>query len=195
MFTMNRQIFLWLLFPVSMMTATFTIAGERQMNLTLESPDFARQGEIPKRFTCDGSDISPALQWTGIPQQTRSLVLIVDDPDAPDPAAPKMTWVHWLLYNLPPSAAGLPENVASGDLPPGTLQGKNDWKRTGYGGLCPPIGRHRYFSNFTRWMCFCPICRSPTRRLWKRPWRAYRRQDRTDWYLSAPLGAVPAEFL
>ncbi len=145
MFTMNRQIFLWLLFPVSMMTATFTIAGERQMSLTLESPDFARQGEIPERFTCDGSDISPALQWTGIPQQTRSLVLIVDDPDAPDPAAPKMTWVHWLLYNIPPSAAGLPENVASGDLPPGTLQGKNDWKRTGYGGPCPPIGRHRYF--------------------------------------------------
>lgn len=115
------------------------------MSLTLESPDFARQGEIPERFTCDGSDISPALQWTGIPQQTRSLVLIVDDPDAPDPAAPKMTWVHWLLYNIPPSAAGLPENVASGDLPPGTLQGKNDWKRTGYGGPCPPIGRHRYF--------------------------------------------------
>ncbi len=115
------------------------------MTLILESPDFARQGEIPERFTCDGKDISPALQWSGIPQQARSLVLIVDDPDAPDPAAPKMTWVHWLLYNIPASADGLPENAASGELPAGTLQGKNDWRRTGYGGPCPPIGRHRYF--------------------------------------------------
>ena len=141
----NRQILQWLFFLVFFITATFTVAGEVQMTLTLESPDFNRQSEIPERFTCDGSDISPALQWSGIPQQARSLVLIVDDPDAPDPAAPKMTWVHWLLYNIPMTAHGLPENVASGDLPAGTLEGKNDWKRTGYGGPCPPIGRHRYF--------------------------------------------------
>jgi Raf kinase inhibitor-like YbhB/YbcL family protein len=68
---------------------------------------------------------------------------VVDDPDAPDPHAPKMTWVHWVLYNLPPSAPGLPEGVR--DLPAGTREGVNDWKRTGYGGPCPPIGRHRYF--------------------------------------------------
>ena len=71
-------------------------------------------------------------------------MLIVDDPDAPDPAAPKMTWVHWVLYNLPADADGLPEDVG-GDLPAGTVEGRNDWKRTGYGGPCPPVGRHRYF--------------------------------------------------
>ncbi|MGZ8215539.1 MAG: YbhB/YbcL family Raf kinase inhibitor-like protein, partial [Methylosarcina sp.] len=76
---------------------------------------------------------------------TQSLVLIVDDPDAPDPAAPRMTWVHWVLYNIPPSSSGLAENIAPDDLPEGTLQGKNDWQQTGYRGPCPPIGRHRYF--------------------------------------------------
>jgi len=95
--------------------------------------------------TCQGEDLSPALSWHGIPAGTQSLVLIVDDPDAPDPKAPKMTWVHWLLYNLPPSAKGLPEAVAKKDLPQGTLEGLNDSKKTGYGGPCPPIGKHRYF--------------------------------------------------
>ena len=80
-----------------------------------------------------------------MPAGTRSLVLIVDDPDAPDPAAPKMTWVHWVLYNLPPECAGLDEGVPAARLPPGTREGRNDWRRTGYGGPCPPIGRHRYF--------------------------------------------------
>jgi Raf kinase inhibitor-like YbhB/YbcL family protein len=80
-----------------------------------------------------------------VPEGTRSLVLIVDDPDAPDPRAPKMTWVHWVLYNIPPDTGGLGEDIASEDLPPGTKEGVNDWKRTGYGGPCPPIGRHRYF--------------------------------------------------
>jgi len=115
------------------------------MAMTLTSPAFSHEGSIPARFTCDGDDISPALQWSGAPAGTRSFVLIVDDPDAPDPAAPRMTWVHWVLYNLPPNATGLAENVSAKDLPQGTLQGNNDWKRTGYGGPCPPIGRHRYF--------------------------------------------------
>lgn len=113
------------------------------MTLTLISPAFAHGGEIPRRHTCEGDDVAPALAWSGVPDHTRSLVLIVDDPDAPDPAAPKMTYVHWLLYNLPPSVPGLPEGVRT--LPPGTLEGTNDWRRTGYGGPCPPIGRHRYF--------------------------------------------------
>jgi len=113
------------------------------MPLILTSPAFTAQGEIPSLYTCEGRNISPPLVWTGIPEHTRSLVLIVDDPDAPDPAAPKMTYVHWLLYNLPPSVPGLPEAVQA--LPPGALEGLNDWKRTGYGGPCPPIGRHRYF--------------------------------------------------
>jgi Raf kinase inhibitor-like YbhB/YbcL family protein len=100
---------------------------------------------IPAKFTCEGQDLSPALAWQNPPRGVRSYVLIVDDPDAPDPAAPQRTWVHWLLYNLPAETAGLPEGLASDDLPPGTLEGRNDWNRTGYGGPCPPIGRHRYF--------------------------------------------------
>jgi Raf kinase inhibitor-like YbhB/YbcL family protein len=97
------------------------------------------------KFTCEGQDIAPPLRWEGIPNGTRSLALIMDDPDAPDPAAPKMTYVHWVLYNLPPDSTGLPEGATSKDLPTGTLEGVNDWRRTGYGGPCPPIGRHRYF--------------------------------------------------
>ena len=115
------------------------------MSLVLTSPAFAPGGEIPAFYTCEGRDVSPALGWTGVPESAKSLALIVDDPDAPDPAAPKMTWVHWVLYNLPATARGLPEAVSRADLPRGTREGTNDWKRTGYGGPCPPIGRHRYF--------------------------------------------------
>jgi hypothetical protein len=115
------------------------------MELKLTSTVFDDGGEIPRDHTCDGADTSPPLAWEGLPEGTRSLVLIVDDPDAPDPAAPKMTWVHWVLYNLPPTAHGLTSGVSDAELPPGTKQGLNDWKRTGYGGPCPPIGRHRYF--------------------------------------------------
>ena len=113
--------------------------------LTLSSPDFAAGGPIPVHCTCEGRDASPALAWSGVPQGTKSLVLVVDDPDAPDPRAPRMTWVHWVLYDLPPDSAGLPAAVAPAALPRGARQGRNDWKRTGYGGPCPPIGRHRYF--------------------------------------------------
>ena len=111
--------------------------------MNLSSTAFTNGGEIPAKYTCQGEDVSPALNWNDPPPGTRSLALIVDDPDAPDPAAPKMTWVHWVLYNLPPKAGGLPEAVSV--LPPGARNGLNDWKRTGYGGPCPPIGRHRYF--------------------------------------------------
>lgn len=141
--TVIRLIFL--IFSVCSITGGFAIAGEPNMTLTLKSPDFVHQGALPELLTCDGDNSSPALSWSGLPQHTLSLVLIVDDPDAPDPAAPKMTWVHWLLYNIPPTVTELPKAVAAGDLPPGTQQGKNDWKLTGYGGPCPPIGRHRYF--------------------------------------------------
>ncbi|BDG02960.1 YbhB/YbcL family Raf kinase inhibitor-like protein [Anaeromyxobacter oryzae] len=113
------------------------------MTLALRSPAFAPGAEIPAVYTCEGSDRSPALEWSGVPAGTRSLALVVDDPDAPDPRAPKTTWVHWVLYEIPPSVTGLPEGVT--DLPPGTREGRNDWHRTGYGGPCPPIGRHRYF--------------------------------------------------
>lgn len=115
------------------------------MGLTLKSPAFEHQGKIPRVHTCEGQDSSPALQWSGAPAGTRSFVLIVDDPDAPDPKAPKMTWVHWVLYNLPADSQELPAAVAVAQLPKGTRQGLNDWGRPGYGGPCPPIGRHRYF--------------------------------------------------
>lgn len=113
--------------------------------MQIVSSAFAEGQPIPRQYTCEGGDSSPPLAWSGVPAAARSLVLVVDDPDAPDPAAPRMTWVHWLLYNVPPTSAGLPEGVARRALPPGTLEGLNDWRRTGYGGPCPPIGRHRYF--------------------------------------------------
>lgn len=131
--------------------------------LRLTSPAFAAGGAIPAAHTCEGGDTSPALAWEGAPPGTRSLALIVDDPDAPDPAAPRMTWVHWVLYNLPPDATGLPEAVAPVDLPAGTLQGVTDFKRTGWGGPCPPIGRHRYYFRLYALDAVLPDLRRPTR--------------------------------
>jgi hypothetical protein len=115
------------------------------MTLSLTSPAFAANGSIPAVHTCDGRDLSPPLAWSGVPAEAKSLALIVDDPDAPDPRAPKTTWVHWVVYNLPPSAHGLEAGASQGALPTGARQGRNDWKRAGYGGPCPPVGRHRYF--------------------------------------------------
>ena len=113
--------------------------------MRLTSSAFTHEGEIPSSYTCDGADVSPELRWSDLPPGTKSLALIVDDPDAPDPAAPKMVYVHWVLYDIPPSADGLSASVKPRDLPKGTREGLNDWKRTGWGGPCPPIGRHRYF--------------------------------------------------
>ena len=115
------------------------------MSLAIGSSAFAADGAIPSRYTCEGKDVSPPLAWSGAPAGTKSYALIVDDPDAPDPAAPRMTWVHWVVYDIPASAGGLAEAIAPTALPPGTHEGINDWKRSGYGGPCPPIGRHRYF--------------------------------------------------
>lgn len=131
------------------------------MALRIESSEFQDQGEIPMRYTCDAEDTSPPLSWSGVPADSRSLVLILDDPDAPDPAAPRMTWVHWVLYNLPPGSTGLPEAVTQ--LPPGTLEGTNDWKRTGYGGPCPPVGRHRYFHKLYALDSVLPDLGEPTK--------------------------------
>lgn len=114
-------------------------------SLALRSSAFAAMATIPARYTCEGEDVSPPLSWTGIPEEAQSLVLIVDDPDAPDPARPTRTWVHWLIYNIPPTAAGLPEAATGASLPAGAALGRNDWQRADYGGPCPPIGRHRYF--------------------------------------------------
>jgi Raf kinase inhibitor-like YbhB/YbcL family protein len=115
------------------------------VNFQMSSSSFPNEGEIPTKHTCEGADVSPPLAWTGQPEGTKSLALIVDDPDAPDPAAPKMTWVHWVLYRIPPGVSSLPEGASAGRLlPEGAREGTNDWKVTGFRGPCPPIGRHRY---------------------------------------------------
>lgn len=131
--------------------------------LTLSSSAFAPGGPMPRRHTCQGADISPALAWHDVPAASQSLVLIVDDPDAPDPAAPRMTWVHWLLYNLPASAGGLAEGLSAAALPAGTREGVNDWGRVGYGGPCPPIGRHRYFLKLYALDTRLPDLQQPTK--------------------------------
>ncbi len=115
------------------------------MTMTISSPDFAHNAHIPVTYTCDGLNISPPLQWAGIPPGTKSLTLIIDDPDAPDPAAPKRVWVHWMLYNIPVTTPGLPQGIATEALPKEVLTGRTDSKQTCYGGPCPPIGCHRYF--------------------------------------------------
>jgi Raf kinase inhibitor-like YbhB/YbcL family protein len=133
------------------------------MSMNMTSSSFLNNGAIPARHTCDGHDVSPELFWSGIPEGTRSLVLIMDDPDAPDPAAPKRTWVHWVLYNIPPDAAGLPEGIATAELPSGTREGLNDWHRTGYGGPCPPVGNHRYFHKLYALDSILPDLNRPTK--------------------------------
>jgi Raf kinase inhibitor-like YbhB/YbcL family protein len=112
----------------------------RAMQIT--SSAFAANGKIPRAYTCEGKGVAPPLAWSEVPANAKSLVLVVDDPDAPDPAAPKTTWVHWVLYDVPATATGLSEGGTP--LPAGTREGMNDWKRTGWGGPCPPVGRHRY---------------------------------------------------
>ncbi|MBX3207750.1 MAG: YbhB/YbcL family Raf kinase inhibitor-like protein [Labilithrix sp.] len=115
------------------------------MAFNLTSPSFEHEHDIPARHTCDGADVSPALVWTDPPRGTKGFALIVDDPDAPDPRAPKRTWVHWVLYDLPPDARSLAENASRDDFPRGAVEGENDWKEIGWRGPSPPVGRHRYF--------------------------------------------------
>ena len=133
------------------------------MALTLTSSAFTHNGAIPALHTCQDNDVSVPLEWSGVPAGTKSLVLIVDDPDAPDPAAPKLTWVHWVLYNIPSTASGLKQGVKTNELPAGTREGLNDWKRIGYGGPCPPIGRHRYFHKLYALDTVLPDIKQPTK--------------------------------
>ena len=112
---------------------------------TLTSPVFEAGGVIPVEYTCEGADRSPPLEWSGAPGGTQSFALIVDDPDAPDPKAPKQTWVHWVLYDIPAESTGLTAGAGTSGGPSGARDGLNSWKRATYGGPCPPIGRHRYF--------------------------------------------------
>jgi hypothetical protein len=130
------------------------------MTLTLSSSAFRPNQPIPARYTCDGEDVAPPLAWTGVPAGTRSLALVIDDPDAPDPRHPRQVWVHWVVYNLPPDTTGLADD---GPLPPGTLTGRNDWNRADYGGPCPPVGRHRYFHKLYALDTVLPDLKHPTK--------------------------------
>ena len=107
----------------------------------LTSTAFAEGESIPRKYTCDGENISPPLQWRDVPEGTRSFALVADDPDAPGG-----TWDHWLLYNLPAEARSLPEGVPpDAELSDSSRHGQNSWPQLGYGGPCPPSGTHRYF--------------------------------------------------
>lgn len=116
--------------------------GNATSTLTITTTAFAAGGEIPKKYTCDGPDMSPALSWTGLPANTQALALIADDPDAPSG-----TWTHWVVWDIPLKAMGLGENMLKAKtLPDGTRQGMTDFRKVGYGGPCPPPGKaHRYF--------------------------------------------------
>ena len=135
--------------------------GASAAPFALVSSAFFQQGEMPSKYTCEGDDASPPLSWSNPPEGIRTFVLIVDDPDAPDPSAPTTTWVHWVLYNLPAIPGGLPEGIKT--LPVGTKEGLNDWKRTGYGGPCPPAGRHRYFHKLYALDTMLPDLKQPTK--------------------------------
>lgn len=111
------------------------------MGISITSTAFNEGEFIPKKYSCDGADVSPPLEWIGIPEETKELALICDDPDAP-----MGTWVHWVLYNIPPNVSNLPESVpAVKVLENGAVHGMNDFHKIGYGGPCPPGGTHRYF--------------------------------------------------
>ncbi len=115
--------------------------GGERMEIKITSPAFENGGLIPAKYTCDGDDISPPLRWDAVPEDTKSIALVSDDPDAP-----VGTWVHWVLFNLPAGTRELAENIPPDKvLPNGTKQGISDFGRIGYGGPCPPSGTHRYF--------------------------------------------------
>lgn len=111
------------------------------MIFSLTSSAFPSGQPIPRQYTCDGTNISPSLNWANSPENTKSFALIADDPDAPSG-----TWVHWVIYNIPNTSTELPENIPNhAQLTDGSLQGMNSWPKLGYGGPCPPAGAHRYF--------------------------------------------------
>ncbi|HUO18161.1 MAG TPA: YbhB/YbcL family Raf kinase inhibitor-like protein [Steroidobacteraceae bacterium] len=129
----------------------------------IRSTAFTERGAIPRKFTADGEDMSPPLEWADAPAGTRSFCLIVDDPDAPDPRAPQRTWVHWVLYNIPATVHELRADADRQGLPAGASQGRNDWQRTGYGGPSPPVGRHRYLHKLYALDVLLPDLGAPTK--------------------------------
>lgn len=157
------KIWCFLISQLVLFYLSVSINAQEVKNMQLTSAAFENRKPMASKFTCDGENISPVLEWSSAPEGTRSFALIVDDPDAPDPANPRMTWVHWVLYNIPATVGALPEGVKDKDLPPGTLQGLNDWKKTGYGGPCPPIGEHRYFHKLYALDTVLPNLSHPTK--------------------------------
>jgi Raf kinase inhibitor-like YbhB/YbcL family protein len=151
------------IFAAVLMVAAAAAAPAPASVMTIASTAFGQNATMPARHTCDGSNVSPSLAFTGVPAGTKSLALIVTDPDAPDPKAPKTTWVHWVLYDLPADSAGLREAIPSKGLPAGTLEGTNDFGRASYGGPCPPIGRHRYVHTLYALDTVLPDLDKPTR--------------------------------
>lgn len=126
---------------IAILLILFLLLGGKKMEIQISSGAFANEGFISQKYTCDGENISPPLTWKNIPSGTKSIAIINDDPDAP-----VGTWVHWVIYNIPPNISGLPEGIKPIEkLPDGTMQGRNSWGKIGYGGPCPPSGVHRYF--------------------------------------------------
>ncbi len=134
-----------MLFGVGMTLMVFPVFGQGReafmQKIEVRSSAFGEGERIPSDFTCDGADMSPPIEWSGVPASAQSLAIIADDPDAPSG-----NWTHWLVYDLPPDLTHLPAGIAAGEaLPGGALQGRTDFRKTGYGGPCPPSGEHRYF--------------------------------------------------
>ncbi|MFI4937434.1 MAG: YbhB/YbcL family Raf kinase inhibitor-like protein [Candidatus Berkiellales bacterium] len=143
------------------MITTFNVNGADN-SMEIYSSAFQDSKEIPTKYTCEGENISPPLAWKGVPPNAKSLALIVDDPDAPDPKAPKMVWVHWVVYNLDPNVMGLEEAMTPDNLPDGTLLGLTNWNNNKFGGPCPPIGRHRYYHKLYALDTILPELKNPT---------------------------------
>jgi hypothetical protein len=140
-----------------------------QAEFQLRSPAFENGGEIPARYTCEGGNTSPPLAWSDPPPGTKSFALILRDPDVPDPAAPRMTWIHWVVYAIPAEARSIDEAAGAQKAPGGGHHARNDWKKPDYGGPCPPIGRHRY--HFTLYALDLPpsnFATPPHATLWDR---------------------------
>jgi len=154
---------IWFSIAIAMLIVTSHAAGG-DVVMNLNSSAFAQFTDIPYQHTCDGNDYPPPLAWLGVPANAKSLALIVDDPDAPDPAAPKRTWVHWVLYNIMTNSTGIRAGKSGiPELPAGILNGLNDWNQTGYRGPCPPIGRHRYFFKLYALDIALPVLQSATK--------------------------------
>lgn len=137
--------------------------GPSAAGMSLRSDAFQPGGEIPRVYTCEGEDRSPPLRWTSVPAGAKSLALVIADPDAPDPAHPLRTWVHWIVLDLPAGDGALSEAVPTDRLPVGAREGTNDFERTTYGGPCPPIGRHRYVHTLYALDATFPELRAPTK--------------------------------